>query len=102
MWCVDEVGMSEVFGTEYGLLHGYAPVDAECLILDVDARLCLGVVEVVTLVLKDGRRTQHGKAMCKAVGHEELTMVVLREFHGNMLAEGRTAPRTQRTSLAWV
>ena len=30
--------------------------------------------------------------MCKAVGHEELTVVVLREFHGNMLAEGRTAP----------
>ena len=88
MWCVDEVGMSEVFGTENSLLYGDAPVDAECLILDVDARLCLGVVEVVTLVLEYCGLGKYCETVCKASRYEKLQVIVFAQFYCYMLTEG--------------
>ena len=49
-----------------------APVDAQRVIHDADATICLRVIELVTLVLEHCRLTQHGKAVGEAFGDEEL------------------------------
>ena len=46
--------MLQVFLAEYRLLHWYAPINAKTFILDVDAAICLGMIELVALVLEDG------------------------------------------------
>ena len=46
--------MLQVFFAEYRLLHRYAPVNTQGFVLDVDASICLRVIELVALVLEDG------------------------------------------------
>ena len=64
--------MLQVFLAEYGLPHRYAPVDAKGFILDVDAAISLGVIELIALVLKDGGFGENGEAMSEATRDEEL------------------------------
>ena len=52
--CILQTGVFQVFLAENCLLHRYAPVYTKRLILDVDASICFGVIEVVALVLEDG------------------------------------------------
>ena len=45
--------MLQIFLAEYRLLHRYAPINAKRLVLDIDAAISLGMVELVALVLED-------------------------------------------------
>ena len=49
------------------------------------------MIELIALVLEDGHVAEDGKPMGKALGDEELAMVILRKFDGYMLAIGGTA-----------
>lgn len=80
--------MAGVFVAEDGLGGGDAPVDAEGVVEDADASVCLGVVELVTLVLEDGGLAEYGEAMGEALRDEELAMVVFSEFYGDVLTVG--------------
>ena len=64
--------MLQVFITEYGFLHRYAPVDTKGSILDVDATIGFRVIELVALVLEDGGLGEHCEAVCEATRDEEL------------------------------
>ena len=73
-WRVEvfETGVLQVFLAKDGFFYWYAPVDAEREILDADATIGFGMVEVVALILEDGSFGEYGKAMGKASGDEEL------------------------------
>ena len=86
-----QAGMPHVLLGEDGMLGGNAPVDDQLLVEDADAVVGLGMIELVTLILEDGRFREHGKAMGKALGNEELTMIVLRQLHADVLAIGGAA-----------
>ena len=73
---------------ENGLVSGDAPIYAKAFVKDADASICLGVVELVALVLEDGRLAEYGKTMCKTLGYKELAMVLGSEFHCNVLTIG--------------
>ena len=64
--------MLQIFFAEYRFLHRYAPVNAKGFILDVDAAICLGMIEFVALVLEDGSFRENGEAMGKSTRDEEL------------------------------
>ena len=64
--------MLQILLAEYGFLNRYAPVDAKRLILDIDAAIGLGMIELVALVLEDGSFGENGKAMGKTTRDEEL------------------------------
>ena len=83
--------MLQILLAEYRLLHRYAPVNAKRFILDIDSAICLGVIELVALVLEDGGFRENGEAMGKATRNEELTMIVFCQFYCYMLAECRGA-----------
>ena len=62
--------MLQIFLAEYRLLHRYAPVNAKGFVLDVDAAIGLGMVELVAFVLEYGGLGEHGEAMGKATRDE--------------------------------
>ena len=64
--------MLQIFLTEYRLLYWYAPVNAKRFILDIDAAICLRVIELIALVLEDGGLRENGEAMSEATRNEEL------------------------------
>ena len=53
------------------MLGGNAPVDAQLLVEDADAVVGLGMIELVALILEDGRFREHGKAMGKGAASDE-------------------------------
>ena len=83
--------MAGVLVAEEGTGGGDAPVDAEAVVEDADATVGLGMVELITFVLEDGGVAEDGEAVGEALGDEELAVVVLCQFYGDMLAEGGTA-----------
>ena len=83
--------MARILFRQDGLVGRNAPVDAQRIVENTDAPIGLRMVELVTLILEHGRGRQHGKAVGKTLGDEELAVVVLSEFHGNMLSVGGTA-----------
>ena len=62
------------------------PVDAEGFVGDRDSAVSLGGVVVVALVLEHGHVAQNGEAVGEPTRHEELSVVVLREFDGDVPA----------------
>ena len=83
--------MARILLRQDGLVGRNAPVDAQRIVKNTDARVGLRVIELVTLILEYSRGRQHGKTMSKALGNEELKVVVFGEFYGNMLSVGGTA-----------
>ena len=83
--------MTRILLRQDGLVRRDAPVDAQRIVENTDARVGLRMVELVTLILEYGRGRQHSKTMGKTLGDEELAVVVLGEFYGNMLSVGGTA-----------
>ena len=65
--------MLQVFLAEYRLLHRYTPINAKGFILDIDAAISLGMVELVALVLDDGGLGENCEAMGEATRDEELS-----------------------------
>ena len=83
--------MARILLRQDSLVGRDAPVDAQRIVENADARVSLRVIELVTLILEHGRGRQHGKTMGKTLGDKELAVVVLSEFYGNMLSVGGTA-----------
>ena len=79
--------MLQILFAEYRLLHRYAPINAKRFILDIDAAIGLGMIELIALVLEDGGFGEHCEAMGKTARDEELTMIVFCQFHCHMLPE---------------
>lgn len=77
---------------EQSVSDRYAPVYVERSVLDVDAGIRFRVIEVVAFILENRSLAEHSKAVSETARHEELSMVLLCEFYGNMLSEGRTPP----------
>ena len=83
--------MFRVFFAENGSFCRDSPVNAQRLVLDVDAAIGLGMVELVAFILKDSCVGEDGEAMGKTLRNEELSMVLFRQFHGYVLPECRRA-----------
>ena len=64
--------MLQILFAEYRLLNRYAPVNTKTFILDVDAAICLRVIELIALLLEDGGLRENGEAMSEATRNEEL------------------------------
>ena len=67
-------------------LCGNTPVNSKTIIYYRNTSINFWMVELVTLILKDCRFTQHGKAVREATGNKELAMVIFGQFHSNVLA----------------
>ena len=83
--------MLGVFFAEDGFLCGDLPVNAEAFICDGDASVCLGVIELIALILEDGCLAQHCKAVGKTFRNKELPVIVFCKFDGNVLSVGGRA-----------
>ena len=88
---VFEHGMLRVLFAEDCFVGWDAPVDAEAFIGDGDAVVGFGMVELIAFVLEDSRFAQHSEAVGEAFRYEELAVIVLCEFDGDVLAVGRGA-----------
>ena len=75
----------EVLVRQYGLVGWDSPVYSQTLIQNAYAPVSFRVVELVAFVLEDRSLGQDGKAVGEALGNEELPVVVLREFHRDVL-----------------
>ena len=64
--------MLQIFLAEYRLFHRYVPDYAKRLVLDIDAAVSLGMIEIVALVLEYGGLGEYGKTMGEATRDEEL------------------------------
>lgn len=83
--------MPPVLLRQYSLVGGDAPVDAEVGVVPGDGSLGLRGVEAVALVLEDHLVAQHAEPVGESPRDEELTVVVLGEFHCHVPSEGRRA-----------
>ena len=63
--------MLGVFLAQDSLFRRDTPVDAQRIIQDADTAVRFRVIEVVTLVLEDGRFAQYGKTVRKAPRHKK-------------------------------
>ena len=81
----------EVLVGQYGIVGRDSPVDSQALIQNAYAPVSFRVVELVAFVLEDSSLGQDGKAVGEALGNEELSMVVLRELHRDVLPVGVAA-----------
>lgn len=63
-----------------------SPVNAKRIVKNGYASVCFRVVEVVTLILENSCFAKYGETMCKATRYEELSVIVLCEFHSNVFA----------------
>ena len=73
------------------ILCRYLLVNAERVILDADAAICLWCIEVIALVLEYCCLTQYGKTMSKALWYEELDMIIFSQLYSHMFAVGWTS-----------
>ena len=80
-----------VFRAEDDLVGGNAPVDAQGGVVPGDGSFGRRLVEAVALVEEDGLFGQHREAVGKALGNEELQLVLAAEFCRNVFAEGGAA-----------
>lgn len=74
------------------LFRRNAPVNTQRIIQNADTTVRFRMIEVVTLVLEDGRFAQYGKTMRKTPRHKKLAMVFFRQFHSVSIR--RNAPFT--------
>ena len=82
---------------QYRPVGGDAPVDGEVGVVPGDGALGLRGVEAVALVLEDHLVAQHAEPVGETPRDEELPVVVARQLHGHVLAEGRrTSPDVNR------
>ena len=79
----------EVLVGQYGLVGWDSPVDSQAFIQNRNAAIRLWVVELIALVLEDGRFGEDGKAMGETSGNKELAMVIFGQCHCDMLAKCR-------------
>ena len=71
------------------MLCWYLPINTEGFIKDADTSICLWMIEVITLVLKDCSFRENSETMSKALWDEKLDMIVFGKFYSHMLAVSR-------------
>ena len=81
--------MLSVFLAQDGFLGWDSPVDSKTLVCYSDTVVGFGMIELIALILEDGCFAQYGEAVSKAFRHEELSVILFCEFHGNVLSVGR-------------
>ena len=64
--------MFGVLIAEIGLFCRDAPINAKAIIKDTDATICLWMVKLVTLVLKNSCFRKNSKTMCETTRDKEL------------------------------
>ena len=64
--------MLQVFLAKNRLLYRYVPINAKRLILDIDAAISLGMIELIAFVLEYSGFGENGEAVSKATRDEEL------------------------------
>ena len=80
-----------IFLAEDGFFCGDLPVNAEAFVCDGDASVCLGVIELIALILEDGSLAQHRKTVGKTFWNEELPVIIFCEFYSDVFAVGGRA-----------
>ena len=75
------------FGKDY-FVGRQLPVDSQVGVVPGNGSLAVGIVKIVTFILKHSLFAQYGKSVGKALGDEELPMAFGREAHGDILPEG--------------
>ena len=83
--------MLRVLFAQYCVFGRYLPVNTQATVKNAYAAVRFWMVELVALVLENGRLAQHGETVGEAFGNEELAMVVLGQFDRYVLAVGRAA-----------
>ena len=68
--------MRGIFSAQYRAVCRDAPVDAQLLVEDADSAFRFRMIEFVAFILEHGCLAQHRKAMGKALGDEELPVIV--------------------------
>lgn len=69
--------MFRILLAQKGLRCWNAPIYSKRIVKDTDATICLRVIKLVALILKNCRFTKNSKAMGKTLGDEKLAMIVL-------------------------
>ena len=64
--------MLQIFLAEYRFLHRYAPINAQGFVLDIDAAIGLGMIELIAFVLEYGSLREHGEAVSESTRDEKL------------------------------
>lgn len=77
--------MFRILLAEYGLCGRDAPVYSKASVKNTYATIRFGMVELITFILKYCSFAQYRKTMCKPFRDEELPVVVLGQFNGNVL-----------------
>ena len=80
-----------IFLTEYDFICWNLPIDSEAIVHDGNSTICLWMVELITLILKNCCLAQNSKTMGKALGNEKLTVIILCQLNSYMLAISRRA-----------
>lgn len=68
--------MLQVLFAKYRPFYRYALVDAKRFVLDVNATISLGMIEVVLLVLGNSDIGENRKFVSKLSWYEKLTMII--------------------------
>ena len=66
----------QIFFAQYDFIRRYSPINTKRLVEYAYAGLGLRRIEVVALVLKDGRFRKHGETVSKTFRHEKLQMII--------------------------
>ena len=78
--------MFRVFLTENSVFSRYAPVNAQTAVEYAYTSVSLGMIELIALVQEHCGLAEYGESVCKTLGDEELTVVVLGQLNGYMPA----------------
>ena len=78
--------MLSVFVREQCLFSWNTPVNTQAIIKDTETTISFGMIKLITFILEYRCLTQHSKAVCKATGHKELTMIIFCQFYCYMLS----------------
>ena len=77
-----------VLGREQHLLLGDGPFDSHLGVVVDERCLRLRRIDIVDLIHKGRRGTQHQETVGKTAGNKELTGILVRELHCHIFAEG--------------
>ena len=77
--------MIDILFAQYCFIHWKPPINAQAIIHNIDTSISFWVIKFITFILEHSRFTQHSKAVSKALRDKEQAMVILSQFHCNML-----------------
>jgi len=82
--------MFGIFGADDTQFFRHLPIDSQIRVVQQQSAIRFRMIEVIAFVGEDGLVAEHRETMCKALGDEELTLVILTQLHAVPLTEGGT------------